>query len=364
MSRINGASMFACAGIGETYFDKAGIDVVVANELLENRAKFYMENHPTSNMIIGDITNEDIKSSFIEDMKQKDVRFLVATPPCQGFSNLGKNRNLDEKLVDPRNFLIFHVLEVIDETDVDYVMIENVATFLTMMFPYNGELHTIEEILKDKYSDRYNVEIKKLNAKFYGVPQSRTRAITIMYKKDLKWKWPEPQKEITLREIIWDLPSLESGEDSGIKYHKAKVHNPREIHCMKHTPTGKSAMKNEVHYPKKEDGTRIKGFDSTYKRMDWDSPASVITMNNGNIGSHGNVHPGRLKEDGTYSDARVLTILELLRVSTLPDDWNIPEWATEALVRKVIGEAVPPMLGYNIVKGIEETQDVQERDFR
>ena len=360
MSRINGASMFACAGIGETYFKKAGIDVVVANELIENRAKFYSENHPDSHMIIGDCTADEIKEEFIREMQEKNVRFLVATPPCQGFSNLGKNRNLDEKLVDERNFLIFHVLEVIDRTNVDYVMIENVATFLTMQFPYHGELHTIEEILNDKYSENYNVEIKKLNAKNYGVPQSRTRAITIMYKKDLKWSWPDPQPEITVRDVIGDLPSLEAGEDSGIKYHKAKNHNPREIECMKHTPTGKSAMKNEFYYPKKEDGTRIKGFDSTYKRMSWDPPASVITMNNGNIGSHGNVHPGRLKEDGTYSDARVLTILELLRVSSLPDDWHIPDWATEPLVRKVIGEAVPPMLGYNIVKGIEELQDVQE----
>lgn len=359
MGRINGASMFACAGIGETYFSNAGIDVVVANELLENRAKFYRENHPSSNMIIGDITNDEIKNSFIEDMKKKGVRFLVATPPCQGFSNLGKNRNLDEKLVDERNFLIFSVLDVIDRTKVDYVMIENVATFLTMLFPYKHELHTIEEILKDRYSDEYEIEIKKLNAKFYGVPQSRTRAITIMYKKGLKWIWPEPQEIITLREVIGDLPSLEAGEDSGIKHHKAKKHNDREIECMKHTPTGKSAMKNDFYYPKKEDGTRIKGFNSTYKRMDWDSPASVITMNNGNIGSHGNVHPGRLLPDGTYSDARVLTILELLRVETLPDDWHIPDWASEALVRKVIGEAVPPMLGYNIVKGIEETQDSQ-----
>lgn len=360
MGRIKGASMFACAGIGETYFAKAGIDVVVANELLENRAKFYRENHPNSNMIIGDCTSDKVKSAFIKDMKDKGVRFLVATPPCQGFSSIGKNKNLDSKLIDERNFLIFHVLEVIDKTDVDYVMIENVATFFTMQFPYKNELHTIEEILRDKYSTKYEIELKKLNAKNYGVPQSRTRAITIMYKKGLKWSWPEEEEIITLRDVIGDLPSLESGEDSGIKYHKAKVHNEREIECMRHTATGKSAMANEFYYPKKKDGTKIKGFSSTYMRMDWDAPSHIITMNNGNIGSHANVHPGRLQADGTYSDARVLTLLEILRVSSLPDDWNIPEWASESLVRKVIGEAVPPMLGYNIVKGIEELKDVRK----
>ena len=75
-------------------------------------------------------------------------------------------------------------------------------------------------------------------------------------------------------------------------------------------------------------------------------------MNNGNIGSHNNVHPGRLLPDGTYSDARVLTLRELFIVSSLPEEWNIPEDATDSFVRHVIGEAIPPRLAFNIVKEI------------
>ena len=59
--------------------------------------------------------------------------------------------------------------------------------------------------------------MKVLNAKDYGVPQSRPSAITIMYKKGLKWKWPKKQKEITLKEAIGHLPSLESGQESNLK---------------------------------------------------------------------------------------------------------------------------------------------------
>ena len=54
--------------------------------------------------------------------------------------------------------------------------------------------------------------------------------------------------------------------------------------------------------------------------------------------------------DVIYSDARVLTIYELLIVSSLPIDWNIPEWASEKLVRNVIGEGVPPLMVKEIVK--------------
>jgi DNA (cytosine-5)-methyltransferase 1 len=56
------------------------------------------------------------------------------------------------------------------------------------------------------------------------------------------------------------------------------------------------------------------------------------------------VHPGRPTDQaGVFSDARVLTIFELMRVMTLPDDWNIPDWASENLIRQVIGEGIPPL---------------------
>ena len=113
-------------------------------------------------------------------------------------------------------------------------------------------------------------------------------------------------------------------------------------------------MKNEVYYPKKKDGSRIKGFHNTYKRMRWDAPAPARTMNNGNIGSHNNVHPGRKLPDGTYSDARVLTMRELFIVESLPADWDIPEGITDSFMRRMIGEAIPPRLAYNIVKTIGE----------
>ena len=58
---IKGASMFASAGIGETYFKKVGIDIVVANELLPKRGQFYQEMNPDSHMIVGDIKEKNIK---------------------------------------------------------------------------------------------------------------------------------------------------------------------------------------------------------------------------------------------------------------------------------------------------------------
>ncbi len=346
---IKGASMFASAGIAETYFEKAGINIVVANELLQKRCDFYRRMYPSCNMINGDI--KEVKDEFINSIDD-DVKFLIATPPCQGLSTLGMNKHLTQMQSDPRNYLVFDIIDVIDNKDFDYIMIENVPRFLTMYFPYKNGFKKLEDILIDKYQNKYIIETKVLNAKDYGVPQSRPRAIVKMYKKGLNWGWPTKQKEITLRDAIGNLPSLESGEKSKIKFHYAKVHNDREIECMKHTPEGCSAMNNEFYYPRKKDGTRVKGFHNTYKRMKWDAPAPARTMNSGNIGSHNNVHPGRRLKDGTYSDARVLTLRELFIVSSLPEDWNIPDGLTDTFIRHIIGEAIPPMLSFNIVKMI------------
>lgn len=83
-----------------------------------------------------------------------------------------------------------------------------------------------------------------------------------------------------MREAIGYLPSLEAGEKSDIKWHFARKHDERHILWMKHTASGTSAFSNPVYYPKKKDGTRIKGYESSYRRIKWDEPSPTITMRN------------------------------------------------------------------------------------
>lgn len=33
-----------------------------------------------------------------------------------------------------------------------------------------------------------------------------------------------------------------------------------------------------------------------------------------------------------------------MRVSSLPDNWNIPVWASSNVIREILGEGVPPRL--------------------
>jgi len=145
---------------------------------------------------------------------------------------------------------------------------------------------------------------------------------------------------------------LEAGEKSNLPWHFARKHSENHILWMKNTPTGNSAFQNKKYFPKKTNGKRINSYMTTYRRIKWDEPAPTITMRNDAISSQLNVHPGRKLKNGTYSDARVLTPLELMLLTSLPKNWGIPRDTPEILVRKCIGESVPPLLLKKIVSKI------------
>lgn len=349
--RLKGISLFAGAGIGETYLKDVGIDIVVANELLEKRARLYSFMNPETKVICGDITNEDIFNQVIASCTGK-VDFMLASPPCQGMSIAGKNRCQNTMESDKRNYLITYVVKAIKITAPNYILIENVPALLKLKLMYDSKYRTVLEILEYEFGSEYVIDSAVIDSSDYGVPQTRLRAIIKIHRPNTVWNWPAKKEKVTVEQAIGNLPSLEAGETSNIKWHFARKHTKENILWMKHTPTGKSAFSNPVYYPQKKDGTRIKGYESSYRRIKWDAPSPTITTRNDCIASQRNVHPGRLLPDGTYSDARVLTPLELMLLNSLPADWNIPDDTPELLIRQCIGESIPPLMLKEIVRGI------------
>ncbi|RAZ52571.1 DNA (cytosine-5-)-methyltransferase [Campylobacter hyointestinalis] len=349
---MNGVSLFSSAGIAEYYLKSSNIEICVANELIEERAKLYKAQYPHAKMICGDILDDEVFNEIIKNSPNK-VEFLLASPPCQGMSVAGKNRNNDEMLNDKRNFLVFRVIEFIKIKKPDFILIENVPNFLKLEFSFNNKMLKIEQILKELFCE-YEIRADIYDAADYGVAQFRKRAIIKMYKKGLKWGEPSKEKYISIKKAIGNLPSLEANEKSNIKWHFARNHSKMHIECMTHTASGKSAFENKKFYPISKNGKKIKAYNTTYRRMKWDEPAPTITMRNDAISSQQNVHPGRKKPDGTYSDARVLTPLELMILSSLPKNWAIPDDTPELLIRKCLGECIPPLLIQKITQKIGE----------
>lgn len=360
-------------GVAETYLEELGVDIVVANEIEETRAKFYNHLYPKTKMIVGDICDEKIRNQIYSICKKENVEFLIATPPCQGMSLAGK---MDKD--DPRNQLIYYAIDMIKRIKPKYVFLENVPQQLKTEIIYNGNSMLIPDYIHKELDSNYNFSDKSLvSAMDYDVPQMRKRNIFLLSRKDQKyiWQMPSPHKKITLRDALFNLPSVDPVLREGMeetlnlfpdfykkkeqaeklsKFHHPPVHAKKHVVAMMHTPSGCTAFDNKYYYPKKDDGQRVNGHYNTYRRYDWDKPCRTITQNSGVISSLTCVHPGKFiknEEDGTpvYSDPRCLTIYELLIVSSLPTNWNIPDWADDNTIRKVIGEGIPPMLVKNIV---------------
>lgn len=346
-----GVSLFSSAGIAETYFEETGIKIIAANELLEERANLYRHLYKDTKMISGNILDNKIFNQILEVSGNK-LDFLIASPPCQGLSIAGKNRSLEDIQGDKRNYLVLRIIEFITKKKPNYILIENVPSFFKLQLSYKGKLHNLIDVLSLYFKNAYNIEAEVIDTADFGVPQRRTRAVVKLYKKGLKWDWFNREKKISVKDTISHLPSLESGEKSNIKWHFARKHSDKHILWMKHTPTGKSAFENKEHIPTKENGEKIKSYMTTYRRIKWEEPAPTITMRNDAISSQLNVHPGRLLKDGTYSDARVLTPLELMLLSSLPPNWNLPSDTSEILIRKCLGECIPPLMVKKIVSQI------------
>ena len=130
---MKGLSLFSNVGIAETYLKECGINIVVANELLEERAKFYKHLYPDCTMISGDITNDKTRKEIIELSKRNNIEFVIATPPCQGMSIAGHNSIYDE-----RNSLIKYAVDVILKVEPKYVLLENVTQQLVTPIIYKN----------------------------------------------------------------------------------------------------------------------------------------------------------------------------------------------------------------------------------
>lgn len=365
-AKLRGLSLFANVGIAEAYLKEIGVDMLVANELLPERARFYQDVYPETHMVTGDITDDKLRTAIVNEAKKKKVNFIMATPPCQGMSRVGKMEK-----DDVRNQLIYYAVDVIQRLKPEFVLIENVTTILTTKIKVDGKEMLIPEYLKGVLGEDYVFNSQsKVRAMDYSIPQMRLRNIYLLVRKDknVTWEFPARTPIVTLEDAIGNLPDvdpyLRDGYDVTLahfpdferkkaaaaaisKWHRPPVHSWRLVEWMMHTPTNDSAIFNPVHYPRKTDGTRVSAHYNQYRRLAWNTPCRALTQNNGVISSLACVHPGRpytVNGEVLYTNPRVLTIYEVMIVSSLPLDWPIPEWADENLIRKVIGEGIPSRL--------------------
>lgn len=350
-------SLFANVGIGTYYLHEQNIKCAVSNEYLKERAQWHEEVYKNidtdSVMIQGDITDSAIFEELVRLHKAKSSRMILASPPCQSFS---RANNAKGKQTDKRTILFETTLEFARRVNDcnDYILIENVPDFLASQPKQIDDLlqgKTVGEYIKTELEKLgYIVNIGVFSAADYGTAQDRQRALILAAKENLGvWKFPKKDKfRKPLFEAIGDLPSLEPGErDETRPFHYVLPIPECQINFIKHTPTAHSAWDNAKEFrPVNVDGTESGArFKSSFSRLDWNKPCNTVTTGSGSISGMITIHPGRPLSDGTYSDCRPLSILELFRVCGLPDDYPVPSWAkdNDRLIREVIGECFAPL---------------------
>ena len=372
MIKLKILSLFANIGVAEAYLEEMGHEVVVANELDRRRATLYQKIYPKTKMICGDITDKTIFNIITELSKESGVNCIMATPPCQGMSTAGR-----QKKFDVRNDLFRYALDAVKELLPEYVLFENVTAFLKTQVMYGGEPTLITDVIIKEIGTDYIVNFYSINTQDYEVPQTRERMIMLATRKSRPknhpvWIMPEKSSHlVTMEEAIGWIPTIDpfvkdlSSEDFAklfphfeerkkralaiSHWNFPPVHVWRQVRVMMYTPTGKTAFDNANGFrPIKDDNSLVRGYHNTYKRQNWDTPAYAVTMDNRKISSQHNVNPGSytgIDQNGNTSspDARALTLFELMKVMSLPENWNVPLNTNEAFLRRIIGEGIPPL---------------------
>ena len=331
--------LFAGVGGLSLGFEMAGFDIVLANEYDESIAKAYKLNHPNTKMIVADIKDLPIEDTFSEYRDKVDV--VIGGPPCQGFSQKGQRKTIN----DERNFLFKYFIAVVDYLRPRYFVMENVPNLLTAE---NGFFK--KEVYELFTAKGYALVSDTLNAADYGVPQNRRRAVIIGKLGDSPLQLPAPSShKVNVWDAISDLAYHNSGEGSqcedyrneplseyqkrlrvgseALYNHKSTAHSALAIERLNMIPpnSGKEVLPEE-HLTKSI-------YSGTWTRMGKDEISVTITTRFDTPSSGKFTHP--------YLH-RAITVREAARIQSFPDKFIFT--GTKGSQMKQVGNAVPPLL--------------------
>ena len=327
---MNIISLFSGCGGLDLGFEKAGFNVVVANEFDKNIWETFKVNHPNTKLIEGDIRN--IKEEDLLD----NVDGIIGGPPCQSWSEAGSLKGID----DDRGKLFYEYIRILKNKQPKFFLAENVSGMLA-----DRHSEAVNNILQMFKECGYNVSLTLVNAKNYGVAQERKRVFYIGFRSDLnidfvfpKGSTEDDDKKITLRDIIWDL------KDSAVPALEKNQHNP-------------DAINNNEYFT----GSYSPIFMSRNRVKNWDEQAFTVQASGRQCQLHPQA-PKMVKVDkndcrfveGKEHLYRRMTIREIARIQGFPDSFRFIYQNTNDAY-KMIGNAVPINLAYEVACAIKST---------
>ena len=321
---------FCGAGGLSLGFISAGFKVIYAFDNDVASIKTYNHNLGTHGFVedIYNLTKEKIADSIKKEIPEVDV--MMGGPPCQGFSVQRRGDNNDR-----RNDLVLEYVRLVLSIKPKFFVMENVGGLLSS----RGK--PILEILKKKFSEQgYGIQIKKLNAFDFGVPQVRKRVFIVGERTDshdLRFSFANLIHEIpegypkTVREAIEDLQHL---QDKDIPNHVSDKLSRINLERIRSLKAGQARADLPEHLQlachNKNNGHRHL---DVYGRMSWDEPSFTLTARFDSFSRGKFGHP--------VLD-RTITLREGARIQTFPDWFEFIGNKVE--IARQIGNAVPPNL--------------------
>ena len=310
------ASLFSGCGGLDLGLQRAGFDVVFAEDIDPHCSESHQANFPTTPFHLGSIT--DLSSELfweVTRVRRRQIDLLAGGPPCPPYSKSrfylkDKPRALGDpvgwesingylralKLIQPRAFVL-----------------ENVPGLA-----YTVHADALKLIRDTAHDLGYDVDHRVLNAADYGVPQIRERLFVVGTKTS--FAWPEPTHAenanpglfnslapwVTAGDAIADLDTDENVNDIG-HFAGGGRHD-----LLEQIPPGN----NYLFFTEKR-GHREPIFKwrsrywSFLLKLSPDLPAWTIQARRSN-----NMGPFHWRN-------RILRISEIMRLQTFPDDWIV-----------------------------------------
>ncbi len=317
-------SLFSGAGGLDKGFEKAGFDIVWANEYDPSIWETFEYNFPNTFLDKRSIRN-------ISSIDIPECIGIIGGPPCQSWSEAGTLRGIE----DERGQLFYEFIRILRDKKPLFFLAENVQGMLAQR--HSEALANIKKLF---IKSGYNLSFQLLNANDYNVPQDRKRVIFVGYRDDLNmiFKFPEIQKhKPVLKDAIWDL------KDSVIP---AKEKN--------YTNGAMCKIPNHEYM--------IGGFSTIFMSRNrvraWDEPSFTIQAG----GRHAPIHPQAPKMTFVEKNKREfvkgqeylyrrLSLRECARIQTFPDDF-VFKYLNVADGYKMVGNAVPVNMAYALANKI------------
>jgi DNA (cytosine-5)-methyltransferase 1 len=301
---------------------QAGFKTKIAIESEKNAVLAYKMNHGDTFVLQKDIRKVDI-AEIKNSLDYKRIHLLAGCPPCQGFSSVRK-LNRKNSIPDERNGLVLEYFRFVKELSPLTIMMENV--------PGLKDYHLFKDIIKKLEHIGYNITVRIVNVRNYGIPQNRRRLVmvgSLLGPIDIA---EGLNKKVTVRDILYDL---ESPEETADPLHKIVAkHTDVVMERIRLTPKNGGSRKDlpnqyilECH--KKENV----GFNDIYGRLRWDDYSTTITGGCLNPSKGRFLHP---EQD------RVITPREAALLQSFPKDYKFPLNIPKYSLALLIGNALPP----------------------